>query len=437
MFSLLVPDLKLDYRDYQARFSYEVTPKDRLTLLSLGSYDLLGQEQAGGLNVLFGTEFYRAGLRHDHAFEHGSLRSDLTFGLDQSLLGDEGKSKARSVSLRTTFEHDFSERARLRAGADGTFEAFSTELPRYVDPDDPEVQTFAADNPSRSDRTWGAWSDVVLEPAPGVQVTPGVRLDVYQQGAADAFALEPRVSARFRAGRRLSITHAYGLVHQPPAFAVPLPGRAAAELDSGLQQAFQTSAGAELRLGRDTKASMTLFHNAFFAMTDGLSSGRAGPPGTGADERSQGSAYGLELYLYRPLTETLGGFVSYTLSRSMRSSGRERFPNAFDRTHVLNAALGYDLGRKWRAGGRIVLYTGVPDIPESDGLVQPVRTSEPARTAPFFRLDVRLEKRWDLSGQRWLSFVTEVMNATLSQETFGGQDVGPITIPSIGLEAGF
>jgi hypothetical protein len=121
----------------------------------------------------------------------------------------------------------------------------------------------------------------------------------------------------------------------------------------------------------------------------------------------------------------------------MRSSGRERFPHAFDRTHVLNAALGYDLGRKWRAGGRIVFYTGVPDIRESDGLVQPLRTSEPSRTAPFFRLDVRLEKRWDLSGQRWLSFVTEVMNATLSQETFGGQDVGPITIPSIGLEAGF
>jgi hypothetical protein len=182
---------------------------------------------------------------------------------------------------------------------------------------------------------------------------------------------------------------------------------------------------------------MTLFHNAFFSMTDGLSSGRAGPPGTGVDERSQGSAYGLELYLYRPLTQSLGGFVSYTLSRSMRSSGRERFPNAFDRTHVLNAALGYDLGRKWRAGGRIVFYTGVPDIPENDGLVQPLRTSEPPRTAPFFRLDVRLEKRWDLSGQRWLSFVTEVMNATLSQETFGGQDVGPITIPSIGLEAGF
>jgi hypothetical protein len=352
-------------------------------------------------------------------------------------MGDEGKSKARSVSLRTVFEHDLSERARLRAGADATIEAFSTELPRYVDPDDPEVRSFAADNPSRTDRTWGAWSDVVLEPAPGVQVTPGLRIDLYQQGAADAFALEPRISARFRAGQRLTLIHAYGLVHQPPAFAVPLPGRTAAELDSGLQQAFQTSAGAELRLGRATKASLTLFHNAFLAMTDGLASGRGGPPGTGADQRSHGSAYGLELYLYRPLTRALGGFVSYTLSRSMRSLGRERFPNAFDRTHVLNAALGYDLGRRWRAGGRVVFYTGVPDVPERNGLIQPLRSSAPARTDPFFRLDVRLEKRWDLSEQRWLAFVTEVMNATLGKETFGGQDVGPITIPSIGLEAGF
>jgi hypothetical protein len=50
---------------------------------------------------------------------------------------------------------------------------------------------------------------------------------------------------------------------------------------------------------------------------------------------------------------------------------------------------------------------------------------------------VRLEKRWDLSRDVWLAFVTEIMNATLSQEEFGGQAVGPITIPSLGLEAGF
>jgi len=33
--------------------------------------------------------------------------------------------------------------------------------------------------------------------------------------------------------------------------------------------------------------------------------------------------------------------------------------------------------------------------------------------------------------------VLEVMNATLHKETFGSTEIGPVTIPSIGVEAGF
>jgi len=435
--SLIAKDVKLDYRDYQARFTYDVTPRDRVSLLSLGSYDLLGQEQSGGVNVLFGTEFYRAAVRHDHAFERGTLRTDLTLGFDQSSMGDQGKAQSRSVSLRTAFDHSFGERATFRAGADANVEAYTSAPAFYVDADDPELRSFLTDNPERSDRSFGAWTDVVLEPTPDVQVTPGLRADLYQQAGTTAIAIEPRISARFRAGRRLTLTHAYGLVHQPPSFAVPLPGRAAAQLDTGLQRAFQTSSAAELRLGRALKASVTLFYNAFFSMTDGLSANRDGPPGSGADQRSLGSAYGLELYLYRPLGERLSGFLSYTLSRSMRSQGREHFPNAFDRAHVLNAALACDLGRKWQAGGRVVFYTGVPDVPQTGGLRAAPRLSAPPRRSPFFRLDLRLEKRWQLRERSWVAFVVEVMNATLSQDNFGGRDIGPITIPSIGLEAGF
>jgi hypothetical protein len=51
-------------------------------------------------------------------------------------------------------------------------------------------------------------------------------------------------------------------------------------------------------------------------------------------------------------------------------------------------------------------------------------------------LDVRAEKRWAFD-EAWLSLVLEVMNATLSKESFGTDTVGPIVIPSLGLEAGF
>lgn len=52
------------------------------------------------------------------------------------------------------------------------------------------------------------------------------------------------------------------------------------------------------------------------------------------------------------------------------------------------------------------------------------------------RLDLRLEKRWDLSKSAWLSFVAEMMNAALHTEVALGQTIGPVSIPSVGVEGG-
>jgi TonB-dependent Receptor Plug Domain len=437
LFSLLVPSLKLDYRDYQARFTYDVTRDHRLTVLSIGSYDLLAREQRGGYGVLFGAEFYRVGLRHEYRYDSGIVRTDATFGLDQTSMGDEGKSASRSLLVRSSLEHRFDPRAQLRAGMDGNLERFSTTSPRYVDPDSPEATAFLANNPRRTDRVFGAWSDVVLEPTRDLEITPGARVDLYQSGGADAIAIEPRIAARFRINERLTLTHAYGLAHQPPSFVIPLPGRARAGLEGGLQRSVQLSSGAELSLPEHVSATGTVFYNAFFDMTDALASRTEGPPDAREVERTRGSALGFELMLHRNLSRRLGGYLSYTLSRSMRGTANENFPSAFDRTHTLSLALACALGRRWRVGGRSVFYTGAPAVEDPNGLAPAPRLARPPRGAPFFRLDLRLEKRWDLSRDVWLAFVTEVMNATLSKEEFGGQAVGPITIPSLGLEAGF
>src|SRR5207247_1471932 len=57
LLSLLAQNVALDYRDYQLRATYDLTPHDRVSVFAFGSYDLVGQEQSGGLNVLFGSEF--------------------------------------------------------------------------------------------------------------------------------------------------------------------------------------------------------------------------------------------------------------------------------------------------------------------------------------------------------------------------------------------
>jgi hypothetical protein len=177
---------------------------------------------------------------------------------------------------------------------------------------------------------------------------------------------------------------------------------------------------------------------------------RSGGGGQGADSsgsqttanafevRTRGEAYGLELFAKRKLTSHIGGFLSYTLSHSTRTYDGRTYTATFDRTHVLNTALAFDLGRNWRAGTRFTFYTGLPKAPDP--------TSDSTRLPPFFRVDLRLEKRWQLKGTWWISFVAEWMNATLSKEavattcTLSGcqaQTIGPVTIPSIGVEGGF
>ena len=67
----------------------------------------------------------------------------------------------------------------------------------------------------------------------------------------------------------------------------------------------------------------------------------------------------------------------------------------------------------------------------------------------FYRLDLRIEKRWRVFKTGWVAFVIEGMNVTLSKEaitmqceptapgqlaTCTPQYIGPVAIPSIGAE---
>lgn len=75
----------------------------------------------------------------------------------------------------------------------------------------------------------------------------------------------------------------------------------------------------------------------------------------------------------------------------------------------------------------------------------------------FVRLDLRVEKRWRIGQNGWVSFIVEALNATLTREVTGyrcstsiqfpgapvppttcnERVVGPIAVPSLGVEGGF
>ena len=92
LLSAIQSSIDLRYWDYQGRVTYELTPRDRVSVLALGAYDYLGEKQKDAdTRILFDTTFHRLDLRYEHRFgPDTSVRQAVTLGFDQTRL-DEGR----------------------------------------------------------------------------------------------------------------------------------------------------------------------------------------------------------------------------------------------------------------------------------------------------------------------------------------------------------
>jgi TonB family protein len=480
LLSVASPTTTLDYWDYQGRISYDISPTDRLTAFFFGSYDYLGEDLGEGTQTIFSTQFHRVDLRYDTEIGASTkVRHAITAGVDVTALDLERFTRDRMLAARVEVTHRANSFVTLRTGLNATLDYFDVDFTGTADsfqrggrfggddgdgpfggPDDDDNGPFGDDDggegpreqiedlfPERRDLAIGLHADAVIEATPSFEITPGARVDFWSLGGLTTFSADARLAARTSIRDNFRVIQALGFVHQAPAFIIPTPGIQVGNLEGGLQQSLQTSAGVEVDLPAEITGSATVFWNGFFNMNDLL--GTAGAEDSedfNLDARTDGSAVGLEIYVRRRLTKQLGGFLAYTLSRSTRSFGRTTTPSRFDRTHVINAALGWDLGRGWRAGTRLVFYTGLPADLVSSASATTTTASKPDRLPPFFRMDARVEKRWKLGDRAWISLVLEGLNVMLAKETVAVQcgltdcqsiRIGPVALPSIGVEAGF
>lgn len=433
---LFAPNLGLDYRDYQARVTYDLSPRDRIGLVAFGAYDVLQDTTNGVKRIVFGAEFYRFDLRYERLLSSGGiLKWGTTLGYDQTRLGVQRNAQDTLFATRVSLIQPLHPKLTLRAGVDVQFDQYTADKRRWADPRDPDTMTYDNLFPPRDDTALAVYAEYDWQMDRRVKLTTGLRFDAFRSGSATATSFSPRLSMVAQVHPRIRILHALGVATQPPGFVIPLPGMAMGTLNKGLQKSVQASAGVEVELPWGITTTVTAFDNVFLNMSDTLDIQRP-QNALERDWRTQGYGRGLEVYVKRRFTAKLGGFVSYTLSESARTSFRSIYPSVFDRRHVLNAALGYEFPKKIRAGARVTFYTGTPNYTVQTA-ADPWDRRDPVRNPSFFRLDVRLEKRFELRNQRWLSIVGEMINSTLSKEVINGAEIGPISIPSLGLEGGF
>jgi len=483
-------DVNLSYWDYQARATWRISDRGTLGILAFGGHDYLATASpssdptARPIEQMV-SDFHRVDLRYDRALDGGQVRLGITAGHDR-----QGAAPTyitdRSLAARLEIDRRWTPAVRVRAGASARLDDYGFRQ-NPTGPGD-SVTPSSADPPP-TNWTTGGYADAIWRVTPRIELVPGLRFDLFGSSRADAPAgtgrvrttvpaFDPRLSARITIAPAVAWLGSVGVAHQYPALRVGSLPAALVSVpgfpfgDRQLQTAVQASQGVELGLPADLILTATGFLSRWSGLTDltaMCSQGMSGDqPATGqppptrcpSNQPVTGQAYGLELLVRRPLSHRLSGWLSYTWSRSTREAhfltpaggdDLARVASEGDRRHVLNAILACALGRRWRAGARFLFYTGTP-YSELQGTL-PVPPYNAFREPSFFRLDVRLEKRWSLGKNGSIGLVIEGQNLTLSTETSGFAldcmdspgvptqckrgKIGPLTIPSVGVEAFF
>jgi hypothetical protein len=432
--ALVAPKYSVGYWDYQARVSHRAWGDDTVSVFAFGAHDelsFLGQQT-------FRVEYHRADLRYDHPIDGGRLRVAATVGSDDTFTalqtptgaGANAALRGPSGRLRAELEERVSPMVRARAGADFAVAQF--------DVDDYNGVVRAP----HTDFEGGAYADANWRPLRAVELVPGFRFDAYRSRGQTALAPQPRLSTRIRISGDVAWISAIGTAHQEPTEEVFVPAKLPDPVDEAPRDSFQASQALEVRLPSSMRARVTGFASRLVA------------PSVSGEQRAEGA----ELFVQRDFTERLGGFVSYTLSRSDTTLGAATYESLWDRTHLLSVVLGYDLGGGWRVGARFFFesgrsYTVMCPTPDCAPLLEapgaappPPRYSVIGRLPPFFRLDGRIEKRWTFPGGHWLTATFECFNALDKAEPIGAdyspatavtiRTQSPIILPSFGLEAG-
>lgn len=438
LISLIDPDNSLTYWDYQAR----VDGGDRSSgwsVFAFGASDDFASAPEPGEPVqpVLRMQFHRVDLRYARRDAEGWDEYQLALGFDATD-SDEGiEVRSLSATPRMRWMRKLASTLRVRMSIEGFARQNRTEL----DEDNPDLRMIFGEAPPERDALFAAQSSIELlwRPHPRLLIRPGLRTDVYDTGEALQASVDPRLLWRLRlAGdpqRPLALKGGVGLYHQPPRFVVPLPGLDQVAFERGLLESIQTSLGLEVPLGLGFEVDV----QGYFNFTDPIIFDvQANVPAIfpGIEQRTaayelvttKGRAFGLELLVRRRSATGIFGWLSYTLSRTERWTQLQWVAFDFDRTHIFNAVVGLPLPRGWSIGARLLAQSGRP--------LTTTRGPATARTAPFVRFDVRIDKR--AAWRDWLlEFYVDINNLTLAaEEVEAGYDLRYV-LPTIGLRAIF
>ncbi|MCP4602461.1 MAG: TonB-dependent receptor [Proteobacteria bacterium] len=296
----------------------------------------------------------------------------------------------------------------------------------------------------------GAYIQDEIEVGP-VKIIPGVRFDHLSN--IKAIGVGPRGSVRWQVIEPLALKVAGGLYHRmpdPDEYVEPF-----GNTDLEFERAVHAVAGVEWAITDVINIDV----QGYYKYLDKLVSHVPEPTSERIYENGgKGYVYGGEIMLRHNWTDKFFGWVSYSISRSMRNDGPGTEYRLFDQdqTHNVVAVASWQFYKGWRLGSRFQLTSGEPVtkfkssvLNADNGTYVPVYGSEDnnaVRRPLYHRLDIRLDKAWLFDS--WVlhtyAEVQNVYNRTNPVYKVNNYDFTEIEyetdipiMPSIGITAEF
>ncbi len=417
------------FEDTQGRLTYDLTPKQNVTLYVLESYSTLDRSQRStlGVNSLASAAYHYTlgnfGWRYNptekllistHAAwmrEKYENRNPTDRPLGSGYYGEWVGSASATWMWNARSPLDAGVSIRRPRDAGDAFRYLNTvAAPRVLD-------VFNGTTAHSGGFVQQSWSAL----AGALHLSAGARWDRYSLD--NVATVSPQVSAVLYVTKSTRLQLGWGQYAQFPEISLltsPLGGRGLLPIRSN-----QAIAGVEQRFGERTRLRLEYYNRAdrdlpFQPLYDArfLSNGRIfapplNPPYTNS---LRGYARGVEIFLQRSSANRFTGWVSYAFGRTALRDGvtLQHFPSDWDQRHTVNFYGGYrlrptvNLSARWSYGSGFP----IPGYLTQKGAAYYLSTvRNQLRMPDYSRADLRVNKSW--THDKWkLTLYGEVVNLT-------------------------
>ena len=268
------------------------------------------------------------------------------------------------------------------------------------------------------------------------KINVGARFDHYQSDS-EGWMISPRAAAAWTLAPQSVLKASWGLYYFPP-FNILATDETLGNPDLRPQRAYHHILGYEQGITQNgllrIESFYILFEDLQFqkfefpeqSLATLVSYAVGQPPIANLDWRNSGygKSYGIEIFAQKKLSGTWDGWLAYTLAEVLYNDGMGQygwFHPFQDQRHTLNLVINYRPWEKWTFSGTFGLFSGKPYTPIKDWeknyagtLVQywsPVQGDINSERFPLYhKLDVRIERKWDLGKRVDLAAFLEIYN---------------------------